>query len=79
MKQVNIHVAKTHLSSLVEQAATGEPFIIAKSGKPLVIVIPYTAPKPRPRIGFLSGQMSVPPDFNSMNAAAIEEVFEGKL
>ena len=35
MKIVNIREAKTHLSKLVEQAANGEPFIIAKAGKPL--------------------------------------------
>jgi len=31
METVNIHEAKTHLSRLI---AKGEPFIIAKSGKP---------------------------------------------
>jgi len=30
MNIVNIHEAKTHLSKLVEKAAQGEPFIIAK-------------------------------------------------
>jgi prevent-host-death family protein len=40
MKTVNIHEAKTHLSGLVEQAAKGEPFVIAKAGKPLVKVTP---------------------------------------
>jgi antitoxin (DNA-binding transcriptional repressor) of toxin-antitoxin stability system len=35
MRTVNIHEATTHLSCLVEAAAKGEPFIIAKSGKPL--------------------------------------------
>lgn len=35
MPTVNIHEAKTHLSRLVDQAAKGgEPFIIAKAGKP---------------------------------------------
>ena len=34
MKTVNIHAAKTHLSSLVEEAAKGEEIIIIKSGKP---------------------------------------------
>lgn len=34
MRTVNIHEAKTHLSRLVEQAARGEPFVIAKAGKP---------------------------------------------
>ena len=38
METVNIHEAKTHLSRLVEKAAKGEPFIIAKAGKPMVKV-----------------------------------------
>lgn len=40
METINIHEAKTHLSRLVEQAAKGEPFIIAKAGNPLVKVVP---------------------------------------
>jgi len=36
MKQVNIHEAKTQLSKLVDEASKGEPFIIAKAGKPIV-------------------------------------------
>ncbi len=40
MRTVNIHEAKTHLSRLVEAAAKGEAFIIAKAGKPLVKVVP---------------------------------------
>jgi antitoxin (DNA-binding transcriptional repressor) of toxin-antitoxin stability system len=35
MQTVNIHEAKTHLSRLVEQAAKGEPFVIAKPANPL--------------------------------------------
>jgi prevent-host-death family protein len=44
MQTVNIHQAKKHLSRLIEQAAKGEPFIIAKAGKPLVKVIPLNVP-----------------------------------
>jgi prevent-host-death family protein len=40
MQTVNIHEAKTHLSRLVDQAAKGDSFVIAKSGKPLVKVVP---------------------------------------
>ena len=43
MKSVNIHEAKTHLSKLVEQAAQGEPFLIAKAGKPMVKVMAIDA------------------------------------
>lgn len=35
MRTVNIHEAKTQLSKLVEQAAQGEPFIIAKARQTL--------------------------------------------
>jgi prevent-host-death family protein len=39
IRTINIHEAKTHLSRLVDAAARGEPFIIAKAGKPLVTVV----------------------------------------
>ena len=37
MHTSNMHEAKTHLSRLVEAAANGEPFIIARAGKPVVL------------------------------------------
>ncbi len=57
MRTVNIHEAKTHLSRLVDRAAKGEPFIIAKAGKPLVKVVPLDAPPAHEakRIGFMPG------------------------
>ena len=55
MKTVNIHEAKTHLSQLVDAAAKGEPFIIAKAGKPLVKVVPVDAPAAPRRLGFMRG------------------------
>jgi prevent-host-death family protein len=59
MQTVNIHDAKTNLSKLVAQAASGEPFIIAKAGMPLVKVIPLNAPEGHQvrRLGFMSNQM----------------------
>ena len=36
MKTVNMHEAKTNLSRLVAEAASGEAFIIARAGRPLV-------------------------------------------
>lgn len=48
MKTVNIQLAKTHLSRLVDEAADGEEIVLAKAGKPLVRLVPYAAPqKPR--------------------------------
>jgi prevent-host-death family protein len=78
MRTVNIHEAKTHLSRLVEAAAKGEPFIIAKSGKPLVKVTALDAPVAGKikRVGFMAGQIAVPDDFDRMGSAEIERLFD---
>lgn len=79
MHQVNIHDAKTNLSRLIEQAVNGQPFVIAKAGKPMVTVKAYMpAPDPARRSGFLQGMIEVPDDFDSMGADEIESLFEGE-
>jgi prevent-host-death family protein len=77
MQTVNIHEAKTHLSRLVEQAAKGEPFVIAKASRPLVKVVPLDAPVANQvrRLGFLSGEISVPEDFDQMGREEIALLF----
>lgn len=79
METVNIHDAKTHLSRLVERAAAGESFIIAKSGKPMVKLIPLDSPSGEQikRLGFLTGQIDVPDDFDRMGEDEIEILFKG--
>jgi prevent-host-death family protein len=79
MRTVNIHQAKTQLSRLVDQAARGEPFVIAKAGKPLVKVTALDAPGPgkAKRLGFMSGELEVPDDFDRMGAARIARQFRG--
>ena len=77
MQTVNIHEAKTHLSRLIVQAQQGDPFVIAKSGKPLVMVsaiskVQNTAEK---RLGFLRGTMHVPSDFDQMGEDTIASLF----
>lgn len=72
---MNIHEAKTHLSRLVDRAAKGEPFVIAKAGKPLVKVVPVDAPTAPQRIGFMEGEIRVPDDFNTMFEDEIAELF----
>lgn len=77
MQTVNIHEAKTHLSRLVEQAAKGKPFVIAKAGKPMVKVVPVDQPAPAQmrRVGFMAGQFTVPDDFDRMGSEQIERLF----
>jgi prevent-host-death family protein len=59
MDAINIHQAKPHLSRLVEKAARGESFIIAKAGKPMVKVVPLDALDKRP-IKRMEGEIHVP-------------------
>lgn len=76
MHQVNIHEAKTHLSKLIEEAVRGEPFIIAKAGKPLVKVIPIASSiKDEQRLGFMQGQFTIPNDFDQMGSEEIAKLF----
>jgi prevent-host-death family protein len=81
METYNIDEAKTQLSRLVDQAARGESFLIAKAGKPMVKVIALDAPLPAQmkRFGFMAGQIVVPEDFNTMGSAEIEVLFEGAI
>jgi len=77
MKTVNIHQAKTHLSRLIDAAVKGEPFIIAKAGRPLVKVAAIdsqTDGKSR-RFGFMAGRIKVPEDFDRMGAQEIQRLF----
>jgi prevent-host-death family protein len=80
MQIVNIHEAKTHLSRLIEKAARGEAFVIAKAGKPLVKVTALDTPTAGQsrRLGFLAGQISVPDDFDEMGSTDIEHLFKGE-
>jgi prevent-host-death family protein len=75
MRTVNIHEAKTQLSRLVEQAAAGDSFVIAKAGRPLVQVTRLAAPEHPRRLGFMAGEIQVPDDFDRMGAAEIEAMF----
>ena len=79
METINIHEAKTQLSRLVEKAAKGESFVIAKAGKPMVKVVPLDTPSSdqQKRLGFLAGQIEVPDDFDTMGSEQIQAMFQG--
>lgn len=80
MRKVNIHEAKTHLSRLVDQAAKGEAFIIAKAGKPLVKVVPIEGSPVvvgRRGLGAMAGKFHLPEDFDEMGREEIERMFNG--
>jgi prevent-host-death family protein len=74
MKIVNIHEAKTHLSRLIDGAVKGEPFVIARAGRPLVKVTVIEDASPR-RLGFLAGRADAPDDFDTMGGDEIARAF----
>ncbi|MEP6784907.1 MAG: type II toxin-antitoxin system prevent-host-death family antitoxin [Sphingomonadales bacterium] len=80
MEQVNIHEAKTNLSKLIAKAVAGEPFVIAKAGKPLVKVVRIDEPELPPkksRLGMLEGKIRVPDDIKTPFKDEIEAMFYG--
>lgn len=79
MEKINIYDAKTNLSKLIQEVArTGEPVVIAKNGHALVKVVAYREEKPKRKLGFLQGRGRVPDNFDELNAADIQDMFEGK-
>jgi prevent-host-death family protein len=77
MTTINIHAAKTHLSRLVDQAASGEEIVIARAGKPVARLVPL-APARQPRVlGIFDGQYAIPDDFDAPLPDDLLGLFEG--
>lgn len=73
MQLVNIHDAKTRLSRLLEQVQAGEDVVIAKSGTPIVRLVPYTPT--RHKIlppGAMEGEIWIADDFD----APMDDLFD---
>lgn len=78
--QVNIHEAKTQLSRLLEELSEGrlQEVIIAKAGKPVARLIPYTAEASGPRgPGLLKGKIWMAPNFDAPDSE-LEALFYGE-
>jgi prevent-host-death family protein len=78
MKTVNLHAAKTHLSRLVDEAAAGEEVVIAKSGKPVVRLVPVTARTRRTGFGALKGKIRISEDFDAPLPDSLLRAFGAK-
>jgi prevent-host-death family protein len=78
MKTVNIYDAKTHLSQLVDVAASGEDVVVSRHGKPLARITRLEAPKPRIRFGLLEGKLTVAADFDAPLPDEVLAGFEGR-
>ncbi len=73
MTTINIHEAKTQLSSLLEQVQAGEDVIIAKAGRPIARLIRFTPPKQKiGPPGAMRNQIRIADDFDE----PIDSVFD---
>lgn len=75
MRVIDIDEVQGNLFRLVDDAAGGKPFIIAKAGRPLVKVVAVEPARAPRRLGFLTGEIDVPDDFDRMGAGAIARHF----
>lgn len=77
-KIIKLYDAKTHLSDLVERAARGEEFIIAKGDEPKARLVPV-ARQPRQRVpGAWEGRVWISEDFDAPLPPEITAAFEGE-
>ena len=75
-RTVNIHEAKTHLSKLLDDLASGTETIIAKAGKPVARLVPYAGGRTPRQPGFLKGKLRTPADFDAPLPDEILDAFE---
>ncbi len=75
MIQVSVHEAKTHLSRLLRQLATGEEIVINRSGTPVARLVPFAPPRER-ELGRDRGLFDVPEDFDDALPPEVVETFE---
>jgi len=76
LKKVNIYEAKTRLSELVEQAASGEDVIIARSGVPVARLTRLQRTARKRHLGLLDGRFRIPDDFNEPLPEEVVGAFE---
>ena len=76
MKQVNVHEAKTQLSKLLRQVATGEEVSIANRGVPVARLVPVSSSKPKRNLGAYGNTIKIADDFDAPLPNSILDAFE---
>jgi prevent-host-death family protein len=76
-KVMNLYEAKSQLSSLVEEAASGKEIIIAKAGVPRARLVPVKGVARR-RPGGSKGRIRVAADFDAPLPASVLPAFTGR-
>jgi len=76
-ESVSLYEAKTHLSSLVERAASGDEIVITKSGKPRARLVPLEDTRAQRTPGRGKGAWHVSDDFDAPLPDDLLDAFEG--
>jgi prevent-host-death family protein len=66
--KVNIHHAKTHLSRLIEDVASGNEVLIAKGGRPMARLVPLARDETPRKAGLLKGKLRISDEFDRAGA-----------
>ncbi len=74
---MNIHQAKTHLSRLLRRVAAGEEIVIAKAGRPIARLVPFTERREDRRLGTERGRIIVADDFDAPLPPDLLSGFDG--
>jgi prevent-host-death family protein len=75
-KSVGVHEAKTHLSRLLEDVASGEEVVITRRGEEVARLVPAGRSSVR-RLGIDRGRFVVPDDFDAPLPDEALAAFEG--
>ncbi len=79
MNSVSLFNAKTHLSQLVEQIASGaaDEIVIARHGQPVARLVPVSTPDVARRIGIAAGEFEVPDNIDQHSEEVARLFLEG--
>jgi prevent-host-death family protein len=70
--RVNVHEAKTHLSRLLERVEGGEELVIARAGRPIARLVPFSVQREPRRPGLWRGQVQLAEDFDETPTALLD-------
>lgn len=76
MTLVNVHEAKTHLSRLLLRVAAGETIVIARSGRPVARLVPFSDEQLDRVAGQDAGHIHMAVDFDAPLPDDVLEDFE---
>ncbi len=76
MRTVDMRQAESQLAALVEATLTGEEVVIARAGKPMVRLVPYSEPTELRKPGGWEGRVWTADDFDAPLPDDLQRPFE---